>query len=117
MPVRVLVVSGGHPHDVSFYSLFDGDAFTAVTDSHPAALRDDLRGRFDVLALYDFVPEVADEEQPRLREFVLSGKGLLVLHYAISDYQSWTWWSREVVGGRYFMKPEGDRPASTTRGG
>ena len=45
--------------------------------------------------------------------FVEAGKGVVVLHHAIADYQDWEWWYKEVVGGKYLLKPEGSTPAST----
>ncbi len=48
-----------------------------------------------------------------LQDFVESGKGVVILHHAIADYNSWPWWYREVAGGRYLLKPEGTVPAST----
>jgi len=36
-----------------------------------------------------------------------------VLHHAIAGLASWPWWTDEVVGGKYFEKPEAGRPAST----
>jgi len=42
-----------------------------------------------------------------------SGKGLVVLHHAIADYQKWPFWWRDVVGGRYLMQDEPSAKAST----
>jgi uncharacterized protein len=36
----------------------------------------------------------------------------VITHHAIVSYQSWPWY-REVAGGRYLLKPEGNLPAST----
>jgi len=44
---------------------------------------------------------------------VESGKGLVVLHHAIADYNSWDWWVQEVVGGKYLLMDERGMPAST----
>lgn len=114
-PVRVLVVTGGHSYDTSFYTLFEGyeDIRWAHATSHTEAFKDDLRGRFDVLVLYDFHAEIGEPQKTNLQRFAESGKGILVLHHAIADYGNWEWWYRDVVGGRYLLKPDGDRAAST----
>ena len=60
-----------------------------------------------------FSQEISDTEKTNLRDFVEAGKGIVVLHHAIADYQDWEWWYKEVVGGKYLLKPEGSMPAST----
>lgn len=113
-PVKVLIVTGGHEHPPSFYSLFDDASFTASVNPHPLAFSEDFRQRADVLVLYDMIPNMPEEEKrTNLRAFVESGKGVVVLHHAIIDYQTWPWWYEEVVGGRYLLNPEGEMPAST----
>lgn len=103
--VRVLLVTGGHDHDVEFYSAFDDAGIKAVVDTHPAVFSTDLRGRVDVLVLYDMMKSIDERRRNHLRAFVESGKGVVVLHHAIGDYIDWPWWSEEVVGGRYLFEP------------
>ena len=112
-PVRVQVVTGGHVHDASFYNLFEGRPdIEASIRPHPEAYVEDLRKSVDVLVLYDMVQEVGEAQRKNLRDFVESGKGLVVLHHAIADFNDWPWWSEQVVGGKYRLKPEGGAPAS-----
>ncbi len=114
--VRVLVVTGGHFHDPSFYSLFEGyPDIVATVDPHPTAYARELRRKFDVLALYDLTQDIPENQRQNLRNFVESGKGVVVLHHATADFNNWDWWHREVVGGRYVLNAEGGRPASTYR--
>ena len=113
-PVNVLVVTGGHVHDPSFYSLFDDARIAARVDPHPNAFTSDFREQTDVLVLYDMVPEMREEDKRNsLRAFVEAGKGIVVLHHAIGDHNTWPWWYEDVIGGRYRFRPEGDTPAST----
>jgi type 1 glutamine amidotransferase len=108
---RVLVVTGGHAYETSFYTLFDGFDWThEVTNAR--AFREDLRGRYDAIALYDLEHEIGETARRNLEDFVRSGKGLVVLHHAVADYNGWEWWWRDVVGGKYLMKPAGGLPAS-----
>ncbi|MEA2062861.1 MAG: ThuA domain-containing protein [Gemmatimonadota bacterium] len=112
--LRALVVTGGHSFDTEFYTLFDCQWLTwdhAV--SNHEAFRRDIREDYDVLVLFDLSREISKDERKNLRLFVESGKGLVVLHHAIADYNSWDWWCREVVGGKYLLEPEGDMPGST----
>jgi type 1 glutamine amidotransferase len=114
-PLRVLVVTGGHDYEPSFYTVFEGYSDLAWTHavSNQEAFKNDLRKKFDVLVLYDFSQDLDEKGHKNLQDFMESGKGLVVLHHAIADYQSWPWWYQEVVGGRYLLKAEGGKPAST----
>jgi type 1 glutamine amidotransferase len=113
--LKVLVVTGGHDFEPSFYSLFEGSReFTwKHATSNQAAFSQDLRKEVDVLVLYDFSQELDAAGKQNLQSFVESGKGLVVMHHALADYQQWPWWYREVVGGRYLMNPDMNLPAST----
>lgn len=104
-PARTLVVTGGHTHDATFYALFEGhEGIRATVDPHPFPYRrGDLRKKYDVLALYDSMQEITEREQEVLRNFLESGKGLVVLHHALVDYCNWKWWYEEVVGGRWYQ--------------
>lgn len=106
-PVRVLVVTGGHSYQPSFYALFEGHSdIDATVDPHPMPYRrGDLRPRYDVLVLYDSVQEITEEERKNLQNFLESGKGLVLLHHALVDYSDWQWWYEEVVGGRWLKEP------------
>lgn len=115
-PVRVLVVTGGHVYPTSFYSLFEGYQEIAWehATSNLMALQSDLRPKVDVLVLYDWHRgDLPDKERQNLLDFLESGKGVLILHHGISDYNSWQWWSEKVLGAKYFFKPEGGTPASS----
>ena len=111
--VRVQVVTGGHDHENSFYSLFEGyNDLVVNVNPHPNAYNHDLRKSKDVLVLYDLINDVPEAQKTNLRNFLESGKGLVVLHHAVADFNSWPWWYEEVVNGKYLLKPEGDKPAS-----
>jgi type 1 glutamine amidotransferase len=113
--IRALVVTGGHEYDTSFYTLFEG--YDDLTWDHAAsnhiAFKADIRPRYEVLVLYDLTQDITSEERKNLQDFIESGKGLVVLHHALADYNSWPWWYEQVVGGRYLLKPDGNLPAST----
>jgi hypothetical protein len=114
--VRVLLVTGGHDHDVSFYSVLDGqDDLDVRVDPHPSAFRGEVApGRHaDVVVFYDMPAAMAPGQEAHLRGFVEAGGGVVSLHHAIAGRTGWRWWWEEVIGGRYLEAPEGGRPAST----
>jgi type 1 glutamine amidotransferase len=115
--VRGLIITGGHDHEAAFYSLFDGynDLEWLPVDTGTNAFKNDLRGKYDVLIMYDFLRDLNEAGKQNLRDFVESGKGVVVLHHALLNYQTWAWWSEDVVGGRYRLQREGQAPSSSVK--
>ncbi len=113
-PIRTLIVTGGHDHEPSFYSVFDDPQIRGNVDPHPNAFQNDITKRYDVVVLYDLVRDLnSDKKRANLRAFVEAGKGVVVLHHAIGNNINWNWWTDEVVGGRYRFQPEGETAASS----
>jgi type 1 glutamine amidotransferase len=115
--VRVLVVTGGHGYDTSFYEVFNGrpDMIWSHATSQKEAFTPGMKDKWDVVVLYDMYNEIGAAEQQNLREYVEAGKGVVALHHSIVDYTSWPWWYEQVIGGKYFEKPVGDHTASHYR--
>jgi len=115
--VRTLLVTGGHDHETTFYSTFDGykDLTWTPVVSSTTAFQKDFRDKYDVLILYDFSRDMDDTSKKNLRDFVESGKGVVVLHHALLDFQGWAWWYQDVVGGSYRLAPSEKGPASTVK--
>jgi type 1 glutamine amidotransferase len=114
--LRVLLVTGGHDHEPTFYSIFTAQEGVKVNvDPHPSAFRNDPTPHYEVLVLYDLVQldQIDESRRKNLQKFVESGKGLVVLHHAICSYSQWEWWWRNVVGVRYLTEAEDNQPAST----
>ena len=115
--VRLLIVMGGGTYESSvfrFFDALDGVRYTLVM-SDSAAFREDVRDRYDAVLLYNLSPSISEPARSNLALFLESGKGLVVLHHALANYGEWEWWYRDVVGGRYLLRPEGDHVASTYR--
>ena len=112
--IRALLLTGGHDHDAAFYSLFN-DLERLPVDTAANAFKNDLRGKYDVLIMYDFTRDLDERARKNLRDFVEAGGGVVVLHHALLNYQAWTWWSEEVVGGRYRLQREAESPSSSVK--
>ncbi|MFO0892312.1 MAG: ThuA domain-containing protein [Isosphaeraceae bacterium] len=112
---RALVITGGHDHETSFYSLFEGhrDLPRVAVSTSAMAFEKDLAGKHDVIVMYDFTRDLDPNGRTHLRSFIEGGGGIVVLHHALLNYQDWSWWTDEVVGGSYRLRKEGDRPSST----
>ena len=102
--VRVLLVTGGHDHEASLYGVFEHRPDVRVNvDPHPVAFRADIRQRYDVVVLYDMNQELPEAQRRNLQEFAEAGKGIIVLHHALANYQDWAWW-RGLAAGQYDLK-------------
>ncbi len=113
-PIRALLITGGHDHDAAFYSLFD-DLDRLPVDTAANAFKKDLRGNHDVIIMYDFTRDMDEAHRGNLRDYVGAGGGVVVLHHALLDHQTWPWWSEQVVGGRYRLQREGGHPSSSVK--
>ncbi len=115
--VKGLLITGGHDHDAAFYTLFEGyeelDRLPVLTSA--TAFKDDVRGKYDVIIMYDFTRDLDDRAKKNLRDFVEGGGGVVVLHHALLNYQNWAWWDDEVVGGSYRLSRSGDTPSSSVK--
>ena len=108
-PVRVLVVTGGHEYETNqFLQVFrdnPGITFTPVT--HPEAqswFAADKARSWDVLVLYDMWQPIDEAARANLVARLKEGKGLVVTHHAIADYQAWPEYER-IIGARYYLEP------------
>ncbi len=114
--VRVELVSGGHDHDGTIYGVFEGRAdMRVIVNPHPDAFRDKVLKDTDVVVLYDTIQSLPEARRKNAEQFLQGGRGLVVLHHAIADFQDWRWWWQDVVGGRYLLNPDLGMPRSTYR--
>ena len=106
--IRVLVITGGHGFEKApFFKLFEDNpdiSFQAVEHPHAHALfKADAAKEYDVIVLYDMHQEITDEAKADFVARLKEGKGLVVLHHAIADYQEWPeYW--KIIGARYYLK-------------
>jgi type 1 glutamine amidotransferase len=106
--IRVLVVTGGHDFEQEpFFKLFkDNPEISYRAVAHPdaqALLTAKAAKDYDVLVFYDMHQEITDAAKADFLSRLKEGKGLVVLHHAIADYQAWPEFSK-VIGGRYYLE-------------
>jgi type 1 glutamine amidotransferase len=96
--------------------VFERRSDLAITvNPHPSAYRRSLPKFVDVLVLYDLNDVTDEKERQNIRTFLEGGGGLVVLHHSLADNWQWKWWYDEVVGGRFLMGQEGDKPRSKAK--
>jgi uncharacterized protein len=105
--IRVLVVTGGHGFEKEpFFKLFqDNPDITFQAAEHPNAhklLTAEAAKEWDVLALYDMHQEISDAAKADLVARLKEGKGLVVLHHAIANYQAWPEYTA-IIGAHYYL--------------
>ena len=119
--LRVLLVTGGTPiryHKImvptTLYTVLnEADGITwdhASLDE--AAFENDIRDAYDIVVFFNRSDTLSSRAKENLKDFVESGKGIVVLHSGLSSYNDWDWWWREVVGGKYQLRNAGSIPAS-----
>lgn len=115
--VKAILITGGHEHDASFYALFAGmsDLAGLPVATPEMVFHRDLRGKYDVIIMYDFTRDLDEAGRKNLRNFVENGGGVVVLHHGLLDYQTWTWWREEAVGCSYRLQTEGKIRSSTVK--
>lgn len=112
-PIRVLLGTGGHVHNASFYAWCANRKDLQIeVDGHPSIFRRDFTKTTDVLVLYDLAEVLEEPRRKNLRAFVENGGGVVLLHHSIADNQQWAWWTEEVMGGKYLLQPEKGKPKS-----
>jgi uncharacterized protein len=105
--IRVLVVTGGHGFEKEpFFKLFkDNTDITYQAAEHPKAhalLSAEAAKKWDVLVLYDMHQEITPEAKEDFVARLKEGKGLVVLHHAIANYQAWPEYTA-IIGAHYYL--------------
>jgi len=106
--IGVLVVTGGHGFEKEpFFKLFkDNPDITYQTAEHPnahALLTANAAKQWDVLVLYDMHQPITDAAKADFVARLAEGKGLVVVHHAIANYQAWPeYWN--IIGAHYYLE-------------
>lgn len=120
-PIRLLVITGGHPFDPRFYALFEnqeGIEWDKKTQtSNPcAAYTPGFADAYDVVLLYDFVFKISEEQKKAFEDAFGDGRGLIVLHHALCSHPEWPKY-REMVGGQFLFNARDGLVKSQFTGG
>jgi type 1 glutamine amidotransferase len=117
---KVLVISGGHGFEKKpFLEMFSQNSdllgFTHIAHSKDTsdAYDKSYLYDFDVVVLYDMVQNISEEQKKRFLGLFERGIGLVVLHHAIVNYQSWPEFER-IIGGTY-PEPQDKKGAVTEK--
>lgn len=120
-PLRVLLVTGGHDFDRDGFSALwrSMQDVTVQEVSHPQAqawFAKERSKEYDILVFYDMYQDISEKSRADLVALLKRGKGLVVLHHALANYQAWDEYMK-IAGGRFRLaETERDglkRPAST----
>ncbi len=117
-PVRLLVVTGGHEFDASFWGIFKSrpewkmeqrahePADTCTVYDHPIA------PDFDAVLLYDMPRNITEPQQRNCLALFERGVGVVILHHALAALQQWGTFE-EITGLRMREKGDGGLPPYT----
>ena len=121
-PIRVLVVTGGHPfEEATFFGMFDSmkdvQIERATVPKDAARLSPALADRFDVIVLYDmWTRGITSQQRKAFLALLERGIGVCALHHTLASHQDWPEYEK-ILGGKYYSNPSlagvPDRPRST----
>ena len=117
-PVRLLVVTGGHEFDVSFWGIFkDRPDWKMEPRAHEPADTCTVYDRpvapdFDTVLLYDMPRNITEVQQQHFLALFERGVGVVILHHALAGLQQWSTFE-EITGLRMREKGEGGLPPYT----
>lgn len=116
--LKVLVITGGHGFEEDpFFKMFkDNPDITFTRAAHAktnatAYERDDFL-TYDVVVLYDMMPNITEAQKAKFLALLDKGTGLVVLHHALVSYPQWPEYEK-IIGGRY-TEPDAKKPGTVT---
>lgn len=110
MPIRILVITGGHDYNKEKFNEMLGSLGENITYQVmelPGAFdmfRPGNRNKYDVLVFYHMWQQISNEEAAVFADCIRSGKPLVVLHHSICAFDDWPEYVN-IIGGKYFHKP------------
>ena len=117
-PARLLVVTGGHDFDASFWEIFKNRTEWKMEQrSHQPADTCTVYDRpiekdFDVVLLYDMPRNISEAQQRNFLALFEQGVGVVILHHALAGLQHWATFE-EITGLRMREKGDGGLPSYT----
>lgn len=110
-PVNVLLIVGGHSFDTTeFFELFNSlEGIEMDSVYYPEAmdiLQSEWTDAYDVLAFYDYMPDLPMADSLVFQKLTRQGKPLLFLHHALCSFQHWEGYM-DMLGGKYVMPGPG----------
>jgi len=108
--LRALVVTGGHSFEqepfLDLFKSFSDVTFTHVEHTNADALLTPAGAKgFDVLVFYDMWQKIDEAAKADYAKLATGGKGFVVLHHAIANYNEWDGYA-ELLGARYYLRPK-----------
>jgi type 1 glutamine amidotransferase len=101
---KILVITGGHEFETSFFEIFD--SFIDVkydTISQPRfnqMINTDLTNHYSAFVFYDMWQDISPEQKQAFLKLLDKGQGVVFLHHSLVSYQHWDEFI-EIVGGKY----------------
>jgi type 1 glutamine amidotransferase len=104
MITNILVVTGGHEFESSFYKIFD--SFINVhydTISQPKfnqMITSGMSHQYSALVFYDMWQEISEKQKQAYLKLLDRGQGMVFLHHSLVSYQHWDGFIK-ILGGKY----------------
>jgi type 1 glutamine amidotransferase len=118
--LRVQYTTGGHTVPLVQYEMFDDPLFADLDTwirpfPHPFSTANDAGGP-DVIVLGSYLTNgYPDDDRAQITKYLDAGKGLVVLHHAVGENQTWPFWYENVMGGALIQREIPGMPRSGLR--
>lgn len=110
---KILVVTGGHEFEPSFYKIFDSfedvQYDTVAQPGFNNRLANGTLGQYDALVFYDMWQDINEAEKSAYLKLLDKGQGMVFLHHSLVAYQHWDEFQK-IIGGKYLETEFYDDP-------
>jgi len=110
---NILVITGGHEFEPSFFKIFDSFVDIAYdTISQPGfnqIINSGLNNHYTALVFYDMWQDINEEQKKAYLRLLDEGQGMVFLHHSLVSYQQWDEFIK-IVGGKYVELRSNDDP-------
>jgi len=103
--IRVLLTYGGHEfEEAPLWAMFDALPNVQYTKApmpeSAAMLKPGLEKQYDVIVMYDMVPQITPEQQKAFVELLQRGIGVVSLHHNMGANRDWSEFAK-LIGGKF----------------
>jgi type 1 glutamine amidotransferase len=110
---RILIITGGHDFEQSFYAMFDSftdvQYDTIVQPNFNQMITEEIPNQYSALVFYDMFQEITEDQKRAYFNLLDKGQGIVYLHHSLVSYQHWDDYIK-IVGGKYIETAFYDDP-------
>lgn len=112
--LKVAFVTGGHDFEqdkfLAMWKSLEGMEVVHLPQADDSEIFETiLPWEYDVMVLYNMSQKISEKRQNNLKQLLNQGIGLVAMHHNLGAFQEFAEY-KNIVGGKFFLKAEGDQP-------